>query len=300
MKTAPKTGNPLRRNESRAAILFLLPSVIGFFLFMAGPTVASFVIALTDWPLIRGASWTGIGNVREILTDRLFWVTLRNTGVYTFIKVPLNMILSLIVAVLLNRRMAGRTVYRVVFFLPMILSSVAVGMVWRPLLGSSDVGLVNRVLSLVGIGAVPWLSSSTWAMPSLIGVAIWKEMGYFMVIFLAGLQGIPRTYYEAADIDGAGPVRSFFAITVPLVSPTTLFVFVTSIIGSFQIFDLSTILTGGGPGNATNTLVMYVYQAGFRFLRMGYASALAMVLFLIILILTVVQHILSKHWVYTE
>lgn len=290
----------MRQYEALAAVIFLLPSLVGFVLFMAGPIVASFGIALTDWPLIRNPRWVGFANFQELMRDAVFWQTLANTAVYTFVKVPVNILLSLVLAVLMNERIVGRGALRTLFFLPMVMSSVAVGMIWRPILDSSSLGLMNRMLEFFSLGPIPWLASTEWAMPSLIGIATWKELGYFMVIFLAGIQGIPRTYYEAAEIDGAGPIRQFISITVPLVSPTTLFVLITSIIGSFQIFDLSSILTAGGPANATNTLVMYVYQAGFRFLRMGYGSAVAIALFVVILVLTVFQNALSKRWVHVD
>jgi len=300
MSKSMKPINKMRAQEQRAAFLFILPSTIGLLVFMVGPSIASLAISFSNWPLIRSPRFNGIQNYITLFQDRLFWTTLQNTAVYTFFKVPVNIFLSLIIAVLLNRGIKGQNFLRTIFFLPMILSSVAVALIWRPLLETSTSGLVNRYLGFLGIGPIPWLISTTWSMPSLIIVALWKEFGYFMVIFLAGLQGISRTYYEAAEIDGAGPINQFFNITIPLISPTTFFVFVTSIIGSFQIFDLSTVLTDGGPANSTNTLVMYIYQAGFRFLRMGYASALAIVLFIIILIFTIVQNILSKRWVHME
>jgi multiple sugar transport system permease protein len=295
-----KQKNQMRAQEQRAAFLFILPSTLGLLVFMVGPSLASLAISFTNWPLIRTPSFNGIQNYITLVQDRLFWVTLQNTAVYTFFKVPINIFISLIIAVLVNQGIKGQNFLRTIFFLPMILSSVAVALIWRPLLETSSLGLVNRYLGFLGLGPIPWLSSTTWSMPSLIIVALWKEFGYFMVIFLAGLQGISRTYYEAAEIDGAGPVSQFFTITIPLISPTTFFIFVTSIIGSFQIFDLSTVLTDGGPANSTNTLVMYIYQAGFRFLRMGYASALAIVLFVIILIFTIIQNYLSKRWVHME
>lgn len=287
-----------QRQDALAAAVLLLPSLIGFLVFMVGPTIGSFVISFADWNLLRPPSFVGASNYRELSRNPVFWKTLGNTAGYVFVKVPLNMALSLLLAAVLNHRIKGRNLFRTVLFLPMVASSVSVALIWQPLFDPT-VGYLNRILSVGGLGPYPWLLSPRWAMPSVILVALWKEMGYYMVMFLAGLQAIPATTYEAATIDGAGAVQKFLRITVPLVSPTTFFVLVTSIIGSFQIFDLTTVLTGGGPANATNTLIMYVYQAGFQFFRMGYASAVAYVLFAIVLVVTFAQNAVSKRWVHT-
>jgi len=289
-----------KQKEHLAAFLFLLPNLIGFILFMLIPTLGSFIMGFSDWNLLTSPSLVGLANFKEVLVDDLFWKTAGNTAYYVFVKVPLNLFLSLLLAILLNRQIHGRDIFRVITFLPMVCSSIAIGLIWRPLMESSEQGLLNHLMSWFHLGPFPWINSVEWAMPSLIIVGIWKELGYFMVIFLAGLQGISKTYYEAAEIDGAGPVRVFTHITFPLISPTTFFVFITSIIGSFQIFDLSTALTKGGPANATNTMVMYIYQAGFRFFRMGYASALAVMLFIIIFAFTLIQDRASKKWVHYD
>jgi len=285
------------KQDGVAAVIFLLPNVVGFLLFMVGPTIGSIIISFTDWSLLRAPQFAGVQNYIAAWHDPVFWKTLGNTAYYVFAKVPFNIVLSLILAALLNRKLAGRNIFRAIFFLPMVASSVSVALLWQPLLDPT-VGYLNKFLSFVHLGPYPWILSPTWAMPSVILVATWKETGFYMVIFLAGLQGIPTSYYEAARIDGANVVQEFLHITVPLISPTTFFVSVTMIIGSFQIFDLTTVLTGGGPANATNTLVMYVYQAGFNFFRMGYASSIAYVLFAIILIFTLAQNRLSKRWVH--
>jgi multiple sugar transport system permease protein len=247
------------------------------------------------WGVLDKPTFKGVGNYHELFTDPIFWVCMKNTALYSFVKVPLNLFFSLLLAILLNREIHGRNFFRTIAFLPSVCSSVAVGVFWKPLLESTRNGLVNHILGYVGIGPIPFLSSSVWSMLSVIMVGIWKEMGYFMVIYLAGLQGIPRTYYEAASIDGANARTMFFRITIPLIAPTTFFAFVTSLIGSFQIFDLTTVLTGGGPANSTNTLVMYIYQNGFKWFRMGYASAIAMILFLVIFAITMIQKRLSHN-----
>ncbi len=264
---------------------------------MAVPTLASLGIAFTAWRLLDTPRFVGAANFAELLKDPLFWKSLGNTATYVFGRVPANLAISLVLAVLLNRRVIGRNFVRVVLFLPVVCSNVAVALMWQPLFDPT-VGLLNRALALVGARPVPWITSVEWAMPSVILVGIWKEIGYFMVIFLAGLQGISSSYYEAARIDGANAFQEFRAITLPLISPATFFCLVTAIIFSFQVFDITTVLTNGGPGNATNTIVMLVYQNAFRFFRMGYASAAAYVLFVVVLTLTILQNQLSKRWVF--
>ncbi|WP_319559595.1 sugar ABC transporter permease [Marispirochaeta sp.] len=285
------------KKDATAALFFLLPNLIGFLMFMVGPALASFFISFSNWTLLGPPTYAGFQNYIDMVHDPVFWKTLGNTAYYVFIKVPINIVLSLVLATMLNRRIRGRNILRTLFFLPMVASSVSVALIWQPLFDPT-VGYVNKIISYAGLGPYPWILSPIWAMPSVMLVAIWKELGYYMVIFLAGLQGIPSTYYEAARIDGANGFHEFIHITVPLVSPTTFFVMVISIIGSFQIFDLTTVLTQGGPANATNTLVMYIYQAGFKFFRMGYASSIAYVLFAVVLIFTLLQNRLSKKWVH--
>jgi multiple sugar transport system permease protein len=285
-----------KRKETLVAALMLAPNLLGLVIFLVIPTIASFVISFTEWNLIGDSRWYGFGNFRDVIGDVLFWQTLKNTTIYVFSKVPLNIILSLVFAVLLNQALYGRTFFRALIFLPMIASSVSVALLWQPLFLTS--GLLNKILTTMGLPPSSWIYSPKTSMMSVIIVALWKEVGYYMVIFLAGLQSISRNYYEAANIDGANGINQFFHITIPLISPTTFFVLIISIIGSFQIFDLTTVLTGGGPVNSTNTLIMYVYQAGFRFFRMGYASALSTVLFFIVLLLTIIQNWASKHWVF--
>ena len=284
------------RKEVLAAFLFLLPNLIGFAAFLVLPTVASFVIGLTEWRLLDDPSFVGLQNFRDMISDSRFWTTLSNTAYYTFVRVPINVVVSLILAVLLNQKIHGRNFFRAALFLPVVLSIVAVAVMWRPLVESR--GFLNSALSTVGLRPIPWITSTRYAMPTVIMIGVWREIGYFMVIFLAGLQAIPSMYYEAARIDGASAFQQFRRITLPLVSPTTFFILVVAMIWSFQIFDLTTVLTGGGPRNATNTLVMYIYQSAFQNFRMGYASALAFVLFVIVLTLTVIQKKVSARWVH--
>ncbi len=285
-----------RLRDGAAAFFFLLPNLLGFLVLTVIPIVGSFGLSFYDWRLLDAPTAVGLRNYADLLHDDLFWKALLNTAYFVFVKVPITVVFSLLLAVVLNRRLAGVTFFRVVAFVPVVCSSVSVALIWQPLL-DTGMGLVNRILGLARIPPVPWLTSIQWAMPSVIMVAEWKEVGYFMVIFLAGLQAIPSVYYEAGRIDGAGPWQEFLRITVPLISPTTFFIVVTSIIGSFQVFDITTVLTQGGPGNATNTLVMYIYQAGFRFFRMGFASAMAYMLFAIVFVFTLLQQRMSRYWV---
>lgn len=279
--------------EYVAALLFLLPNLIGFIVFTVWPMLYSFILGFMKWGLLDKKSFIGLQNYKNIFHDSIFWVCLKNTALYSFVKVPINLLLSLLLAILLNKELHGRNFFRTIAFLPSVCSSVSVGILWRPLLESSQNGLVNHLLGFLGIGPIPFLSSVSWSMFSVILVGLWKELGYFMVIYLAGLQGISKTYYEAAEIDGANSFTIFKSITLPLIAPTTFFAFVTSLIGSFQIFDLTSVLTKGGPANSTNTLVMYIYQNGFQNFRMGYASSLALILFLIIFIITIFQKKMS-------
>ena len=278
-----------RRKEGLVAAVMVAPNLVGLLIFMVVPTVISILMSFTDWNLLNTSSFIGLANFKEAFSDPLFWKTLKNTVVYVFWKVPFNIFISLILAVLINQRMYGRTFFRAILFLPMIASSVSVALLWQPLFDMSS-GMLNKILTTIGLPPSTWIYDPKTSMMSVVIVALWKEIGYYMVMFLAGLQ--------SASIDGASAARKFLFITIPLISPTTFFVMIISIIGSFQIFDLTTVLTAGGPSNSTNTLIMYVYQAGFRFFRMGYASALSTILFVIVLIFTIIQDKLSKKWVF--
>lgn len=286
-----------KRKEFLVAMAMLAPNLIGLIVFMVIPAVASIGVSFTNWTMLNSPTFIGLDNYKELIHDSLFWYTLKNTAVYVFWKVPVNIFISLAFAVLLNKKMYGRSIFRSIFFLPMVASSVSVALLWQPLFETNN-GVLNVMLRAIGLKGLPWIYSQETAMMSVILVALWKEIGYYMVMFLAGLQSIPATYYEAAEIDGSSPLRTFFKITVPLISPTTFFVFIISVIGSFQIFDLTSVLTAGGPANSTYTTIMYVYKAGFNFFRMGYASAISTILFLIILVLTTIQNKLSSAWVY--
>lgn len=291
----------LRRTDAGVALLFLLPNLVGFAIFTARAVLEAFRLSFYRADLLTPEVWIGLDNYHYLLTrDELFQKVLLNTAVYTLGSVPLSIIAGLLLALLVNTGLRGITVYRTAFFMPVVSSVVAVSLLWQWLY-NSDFGLINEILRALGVRQPPlWLSDPRWAMPALIIMSVWRQAGYNMVLFLAGLQGIPQHLYEAAQIDGATRWSRFWSITLPLLSPTTFFVLVISIIGSFQVFDQALILTNGGPANATNTVVMYIYQQGFQFFRMGYASAIAWILFIIIFGATLLQWYYQRRWVHYD
>lgn len=284
--------------EERAAWLFLTPSLVLFAIFTAIPVISAFFISFTQWNLFNEVTWVGLGNYLELAKDEIFAKVLGNTAYFVLASVPVQIVLALLCALVLNRGIKGQTFFRVVYFLPVVTSTIAAALVWAWLF-NSNFGLINAGLSLVGVTDLPkWMGSTRWAMPAIIIVSIWQNLGYAMVLFLAGLQNIGKDVHDAAALDGATGWDRFWHITLPLLSPTTFFVLVISIIGSFQVFELVLVMTKAGPANATNTLVYYIYQNGFQFYQMGYASAAAMVLFLIVLAFTLVQYRLQRRWVH--
>jgi len=254
-------------------------------MFIVGPVIATFVISLTDWDIITPMRFVGFENYLQLFRDPIIAITLRNTLVLTLITVPGQMVLALLLAVLLDRKSLLMRFFRGVYFLPTISSMVAVAVVWQWMY-NPEFGLLNYVLGWFGVSPQQWLTSSDTSLMSISLVIIWRNAGYFMLLYLAGLQGISNTYYEASDLDGANVFQKFWYITVPLLRPTTMFVFITSIIGSFQVFDAVQIMTQGGPGRSSSVLVHYLYQNAFVYFRMGYASAIAYLLFFIVLIIT--------------
>ncbi len=280
--------------------MFLAPNIIGFLLFSMLPVGATLVISLLNWDLIRDPEFVGLQNYTTLLTeDPLFREVLFNTAYFVVGVVPASIVISLLLALAMNNGLRGISLFRAIFFIPVITSSVAVAMLWRWLY-NTDYGLINVGLNAMGLPYIPWLTSTDWAMPAVIIMAVWKSLGYNMVIYLAGLQGISPTLYEAAALDGAGGWARFRDITLPLLGPTTFFILVISVINSFQVFDLTFILTQGGPGIATTTIVMYIYDQGFRYFQMGYAAAIAWVLFIIIFLITLAQMQYQKRWVHYD
>lgn len=279
--------------------LFIAPSMIGLFVFILGPIVASLFISFSDWKFTTGFSgFVGLEHYKNLLfDDRNFWLVFKNTLYYTFVGVPFSIATGLVLALLLNRSIPGETLFRVIYYIPTVTSAVAIGLVWRWLY-NPEFGLINSILRMLGIRGPGWLSDLNWAMPSLIIVHIWQAMGYNMIIYLAGLQNISSELYEAAQIDGATKFQLFRYVTFPLLTPTTFFLVVTSIIGSFQVYTLVAVMTGGAPAYRTAVYVYHLWSVAFQQLKMSYASAMAWILFVFIFILTLIQLNLSKRWVF--
>jgi len=285
--------------EAMAGYFFILPVLLGFLVFLAFPVIASFFISLSEWNMINDPGFSGVANYLQLFRDPFFWTCLSNTAYFSFFSVLVGIFLSLYLANLIQEtKLKGSSFFKSALFLPVILSSVAVALVWQWLL-DSQTGLVNHLLTSVGLPAVPWITSPAMALNSVVLVAVWRQIGYNMVIFLAALANVPDELYEASSLDGASRFQTFWNVTWPLISPATFFIAVTSVINSFQVFDLTTILTNGGPANSTNTLIMMIYQNGFQFFKMGYASAIAYALFAIILVITAVQSVVAKKWVHS-
>jgi multiple sugar transport system permease protein len=288
-----------REHEGLAALFFLLPNLVGFLVFTAIPVGAAFLLAFYDYDLLLGASFAGLENFRELASDEVFRAAFFNTVYFTAVSVPISVVLGLATAMLVNQALRGIVVFRSVFLLPYVTVTVALSLVWKWIY-LPDVGLINSALGLLGVEGPAWLTSERWAMPGLILMTVWKTFGYNMVLFLAGLQSIPEHLYDAAKVDGATRWRRFLHITLPMLSPTTFFVVVISVISSFQVFDQALVMTNGGPGTATTTLVLYIYQVGFQSFDMGYAAAVALVLFAAIFVFTVVQFRFQRRWVTYE
>jgi multiple sugar transport system permease protein len=290
----------LRRRDGRAAVGFLLPGGLGFLAFTAFPIVASLVLSFFDWPVLGAPSFVGLGNFRELLTtDPVFKTAMLNTLLFVVLYVPVNIVISMGLAVWISPRIVGRRYYRTLFFIPavtpMVGNAVVFGLLYTPR------GLVDSTFqSVLGVHAPNFLGSSTWAMPAVVLMSVWQGFGYNLLVFSAALDAVPPSLTEAAAIDGAGPGRQFFSVVLPLLSPSLFFATVLTLISSFQVFVQPYILTGGGPGNSTTTLVMYLYQSGFQNFRLGFASAIAWVLFVIIMVVTAVQFLGQKKWVHYD
>ncbi len=290
-----KTRKPLLYKDGFWALLMLLPNIVGFLMFLLLPVLATFVISFSSWNLSDSFQFNGIDNYKELFQDPVFKQVLGNTFYFTLVSVPIGIALSLFLAVFLNQKLALIRFYRAAFFIPVISSMVAITVIWQWIY-NPEFGLLNYALSWFGIDGPTWITSPKWAMPAVIITSIWKSLGFNMLIFLAGLQSISEDYYEAADIDGATWFTKFWSITLPLLSPTTFFVTVISIINSFQVFDMIALLTQGGPARSTSVLVYYIFQNAFQYFQMGYASAMAYILFIIVLIVTFVQFWRQKKW----
>jgi multiple sugar transport system permease protein len=284
---------------TNAAWLFLAPALalIGVFFFL--PVAAALLLSLTDFDIYAVASsentrFVGFHNYVQLLKTPLFWSSLKNTFYFALVGGPLTIAVSLGAALLVNAKLVRwRSLFRTIYFTPFVTTLVAVAIVWRYLY-HTRYGLLNYALGALGIAPIDWLGDPHWAMPAIILMAVWKNFGYNMLIFIAGLQSIPDELYDAANVDGAGPVRQFMNVTLPMLGPTLLFVGVITMIGYFQLFAEPYVMTQGGPLRSTTSVVLYMYEEGFRWWRMGYAAAIAFVLFVVILIATIVQFRLQR------
>jgi multiple sugar transport system permease protein len=276
-----------------APYVFIAPNLLLLTTFMFGPIVAAIVISFHEWNVIGTSQFTGLDNYARLSEDPLFRQALLNTGVYALGTVPTSMALGLGAAVLLNRRLAGRTFFRGVYFAPMVISGVATALIaaW---LFNDNYGIINKILQTVGLQPVAWLSTSSGSMTAAIVATVWTRIGLSMVVYLAGLQAIPESLYDAAKFDGATAWQQFRFITLPMLTPTTFLLIVINVIFSFKAFDLVFAMTGGGPGFSTTLLVMYIYKSAFQNSEMGYASAMGVVLYVIVTLFMIVQWRLSK------
>jgi len=269
--------------------LFLAPSLVFFITFLLFPVLFSLYLSFHQWNMFSSdTSFIGVSNYVQVVSSYEFWDVMSNTLVYTLGTVPLNMLLALVFATFLSKNIRGKKFLRAALFTPVIISPVAAAVIWRWIY-EPNFGLLNYLLSFFGIDPVNWLNDPTAAMFAIIVMGVWKTFGFNMILFAAGLSGIPEQYYEAAELDGSNAWQRFWHITIPLLSPTTLFVLVMSVIGSFQVFDLVYVLTSGGPIGSTKVLVFYLYEHAFKFFEMGYASAVAYLLFGAVFALTILQ-----------
>lgn len=293
--TRRRTGRRLRSLEG---YLYIGPWLLGFLIFTLGPFLFSFYLSFTHWELIGSPQWAGLSNYARLLVDKKFVKSLYNTFYYAFFSVPLGLIVSFMLALLLNQEVIGRAMFRTLFYVPAITPAVASALLWMWML-QPQFGLINMGLEVLGIQGPNWLGNTRWVKPAIILMSLWG-VGQTVIIFLAGLQSVPETLYDSAEVDGANAFHKFRYVTVPMMTPTIFFNFVMGVIASMQVFTQAYVLTEGGPGNASLFYVLYLYLTAFRWFNMSYGSVLAWVLFFIILILTLIQFQLSNQWVYYE
>ncbi|HMN27450.1 MAG TPA: sugar ABC transporter permease [Caldilineaceae bacterium] len=296
-------GSPLQRREAIEGYLWISPWLIGFLVFSLGPIIASFYLSLTKYKIGGKPAWLGLENYQTaFFDDKLFWPSIWRTAYFSIASVLLGVFLSLVAAMLLNQKLKGKTVFRALYYLPSLTPVVALTILWQWLLAPQQ-GLVNYLLSFVGIPGPGWLTSQSWAIPSIILITLWSTVGGGrMIIFLAGLQGVPKELQEAAEMDGANGWQRFRNVTIPLISPVILFNLILGVIGSLSIFSVAYLATSppGGPNYATWFYMLHLYSNAFNYFQMGYASALAWIFFVFIFILSYLQIKLSDRWVYYE
>ncbi|MFI6905349.1 carbohydrate ABC transporter permease [Nonomuraea sp. NPDC050394] len=288
----------LAQREARRFHLFVSPWLLGFILFTAGPIIAAIVISFMEWNLLKAPQWVGLANYERMFGDPEFWESIENTVQYGAGYVALGVTFTFAMALLLNQPLRFQGLFRTVMYMPSVVSGLATALLWLNIL-HPDYGLINKVLATVGITGPGWLASQEWAIPALVLMAVWGA-GNTIVIYLAGLQGIPKSLYEAAEIDGAGWWRRFWSVTVPMMSPVIFFNVVTGFIGALQGYVLILAMTEGGPGNATMVLGLYIYRHAFVYFDMGYAAALSWAMFAIIIAVTAIQFALARRWVHYE
>lgn len=297
MKIKPRRKPRLRRREALIGLAFVTPVILGFLIFNIGPIVASLVLSFTDYNILdKYPQWVGISNFAKAFDEDLFWKSLKNTLYYTAFRIPLSIASAFVLAALVKQTSLISTFYRTAIYVPSIVPSVGSIVVWL-IIFNPQFGVLNHILALIGIQGPTWLLSPTWSKPAIILMNLWQIGGTF-VIFLAGLQGIPTEYYEAATVDGAGPWHSFWRITVPLMTPTILYNIVIEAIYAFQVFEAAFISTGGGPLRSTYFMSLYIYDNAFQFMKMGYASAIAWVMFILIMVFTIAVLRSSNRWVF--
>ncbi len=288
-----------KTEDAISGYLFILPTFIGVVTFSIIPIFLSVLLSFTDWGFSGTPHIVGIKNYLDEFADELFWKAIRNTIYYSLLVVPGTLIFALVLAIAIENIRRGKTFFRAVYFLPVITSSVAVSMVWIWIL-DERFGVINAVLKLVGIKGPAWLVQENLVLPSIVIMSIWWGAGYQMVLFMAGLQGISKSYYEAAEIDGASGLSKFFNITLPLLTPTVFFAAIMAFISSFQVFDQAFVMTGGGPDYASHTMVLHIYRRAFQFNNVGAANSVSSILFFMIFLVTVFQMRFQKKWVFYE
>jgi multiple sugar transport system permease protein len=296
--SSSKRMSPQARREAIEGYLCIMPWLLGLVIFILGPIVASFYLSLTDFEVVRAPVFIGLENYRRLANDRLFWQALKVTTIYVAVGTPLGLILSFGTALLMNEKVRLLGLWRTIYYVPNLVPVIASTMLWLWIF-NPQFGLLNTLLRYAGIEGPMWLGHSRWALPSLILMSLWT-VGGPMLIYLAGLQGIPTDLYEAAEVDGAGAWAKFRAVTIPMMTPVIFFNLVINMIFAFQVFAQPFIMTRGGPRYATLFYVLYLYQNAFQFFRMGYAAALAWILFIVILVLTALIFRSSVLWVYYE
>lgn len=285
-------GSKKARKDFFTGMGFILPSLLGFLIFTFIPVVISLCLSFTSWNFmegIEGIKFNGLANYIRLFSDEWFLNSYKNNIIFTAVTVPVLIALGLVMATIINKYIYGGGVVRTMIFIPYIASVVAVCTVWMVLLQPSY-GPVNEFFRSIGIANPPgWLADFKWSLPSIMVIYVWQQVGYYSIVFLAGLKGLPEDVYEAAKVDGASSIRQFFSLTVPLISPTTFFLTIMGIIGSFKVFDQISVLTQGGPGSSSSVMAYYVYRTAFDYFEMGYANTLAWALFVLVFIVTLIQ-----------